>query len=177
MFKFELKARRGNLIVTAFFIVIGMMVVVGGINTMLQGQISNSQTIKDISLSKVQAFYLAEMAINQMMFDANRTAYITLSPPRFPAANGVGQNTYYDFTSNVWMTRPAASGGGGDANSKATCVVTCTAYTAGVSAAYRVDATLVAPGGQGTYTKRVDFSAGYQAGPPPKWVLTSYRAY
>lgn len=153
-------ARRGSLVVTAFMIVIGMAVMVGGIHAMLKNQLDQTLTIKDISLARTQAVYLAEMGVNQLMYDANKGATGNALTP-WPMA--IGSKATYDFKANVALVRNNAS-----TAAKAYCDITRTATNS-----FRCDASLEVPG-VGTFSKRVDFTAAYTL---PVWKLTALQAY
>ena len=100
------KARRGSLVVTAFMIVIGMTVMVGGIHTILKNQLEQTLTIKDISLAKTQAVYLAEMGVNHLMYIANQDSNVGVASP-WPMA--IGTYADYDFKANIAMVRALTS--------------------------------------------------------------------
>jgi hypothetical protein len=88
------RARRGNILITCFVFVLAMTVVVSGVTTMLKNQMEQSLTIKGVFLGRSQAYYLAEMGVNQAMLQINQGA-----PP--------ADQTLYDFTNYVAMTRPS----------------------------------------------------------------------
>lgn len=89
-------AQRGSLLVVSFVFVIATVLVFSGLYTVLKEQMRQSLEIKEATSAKTQAFYLAEMGVNELMFLANRDN-------AFPA--GV---TFIDFTSHVKMTRGAS---------------------------------------------------------------------
>ena len=151
-------AQRGNLIVTAFVIVMGMMLVFGGINTFLQQQIATSTTMEGIGYAKLQTLYLAEMGLNQVMYTANQAANVG-QPNPFPVGTATGSAASFDFTQQVAMVR------GGAANA-AHCVVVRTG-----ALSFQVDAYLNVPK-VGNFTKSITFSAA-QSG--SAWVLASYN--
>lgn len=73
------RRRRGNPIITALFIVIGMATPIAGIHTMLSEQIRQAGEIQKIGLAKLQAHYLAERGLNQIML-CSRPTRISRSP-------------------------------------------------------------------------------------------------
>jgi hypothetical protein len=156
------KARRGNLIVTAFFVTIGIAVVVGGIHAVVQTQLERSFELQRISLARLQSTYLAEMGLNHVMYEANRASKRATANPFTPLGTVAGSSISLDFKDNVAMTR-------GVAGAVASCLVTRNAPTT-----FQVDATLTLPG-VGTFRKRVTFGAAYDSvSSPPAWELTSY---
>jgi hypothetical protein len=153
-----LKARRGSLVVTAFIFVIAMSMMAFGIHTMLKAQMEQSAQLKTVSLSKLQAFYLAEMGVNYWMYTANQNIAVAFPPP---ATIGT-----MDFKAKVAMVRTLPGG-------VAQCVAGATS-AAMVTAGYppfKVDATLTT--NDGTYTKTVYFNASKLSG--GQYVLSSYR--
>lgn len=90
-------SQRGSLLVVSFVFVIATILVFSGLYTVLKEQMRQSLEIKEATSAKTQAFYLAEMGINELMFLANRDN-------AFPA--GV---TFIDFTDHVKMTRTAGA--------------------------------------------------------------------
>lgn len=90
-------ARRGSLIVTVFMVVIGLTLVLGGVNALLKAQMASSLEIKSLAMGRLQAMYLAEMGVNEFMYMANKNQALPLS------------GTTYDFKANVKMTRDDAS--------------------------------------------------------------------
>jgi hypothetical protein len=154
----RLKARRGSLVVTAFVFVVAISMMAFGIHQMLKSQLEQSATLKAVSLSKLQAFYLAEMGVNYWMYTANQN----LNTP-FPQPAAIGT---MDFKTKVAMVRTLSGG-------VATCAPGATApamVTAGYPP-YKVDATLTT--GDGTFTKTVYFNASKLSG--GQYVLSSYR--
>jgi hypothetical protein len=148
-------AQRGSMVVTTFVILMGLMVVVGGIHVFLQQQIAQSTAIQRISLAKLQALYLAEMGVNQVMYHANQAVRVN-TPDPFPIATGTAAQ--YDFKANVAMTRH-------DAGGVARCVIRRTAANA-----FSLEATLTVTD-VGTFTKSVQFTTSK---PATQWVLANY---
>lgn len=153
-----MKGRRGSLVVTAFVIVVGMAMMVAGIQTMLKNQLDQTLTIKDISLAKTQVIYLAEMGVNHVMYIANSDAKIGAADP-WPMAQGT--TATFDFKNYVAMTKNVSG-------ATATCTVQRTA-----AASFQCDATLYIPS-VGTFTKRCDFSATQAS---PVWKLSAFQSY
>ena len=149
-------AQRGSLTVAAMVIILGMMVMVGGIHFFMQEQMRQSYEIQKISFARLQTLYLAEMGVNQIMYEANKAANASRPDP-FPVASGAA--IALNFKGNVALVRSDASGA-------ADCIVTRTGTDA-----FRVDATLVSTD-TGTFNRTVNFTVGKPGG---QWVLTSYR--
>lgn len=141
-------AQRGSMIVTTFVIVLGLTIVLAGVNTLLKEQMRQSLDIKAVALGRLQALYLAEMGVNQFMYDANTNSLVTL-----PAAA-----TEYDFSNTVAMTR----GGVGQAKVRLT-------PTGGNE--YNVETTLTTPDGNFVMPWTIKFAASK---PVKHWVLTKY---
>jgi len=152
------KARRGSLVVTAFVFVVAISMMAFGIHQMLKSQLEQAATLKSVSLSKLQAFYLAEMGVNYWMYTANQN----INQP-FPQPMAVGT---MDFKTKVAMVRSLAGG-------VASCVpgTTSAAMVATGYPPYKVDATLTTA--DGTFTKTVYFNASKLSG--GQYVLSSYR--
>lgn len=87
------EAQRGSLIVTTFVIIVGLTMVLGGVNVLLKQQMETSLAIKKLSLGRLQAFYLAEMGVNEFMARANYSG----------GAQPVAET--YDLTNYVAMTK------------------------------------------------------------------------
>ena len=154
-------ARRGNFIVTAFMIGIGMMVMVGGVHQLLESQIAGASEIQKISMGKLQATYLAEMGINQVMFDANVNP--DAADP-FGIVAGGAQGKRFDFKSSVAMVRSEAAG-------VAECVVVRQAASGGAER-FQVQARLVTGGA--TFRRTVDFQTRKKPGTGEQWILAGY---
>ena len=157
--------RRGNMTVTALCIVLGMMALTAGIHTMLTEQIRQAGAMQSIGLAKLQAYYLAEMGLNQVMFEANQN--MTATNP-FKVSTTTGQGTLYDFKKNVAMVRNSTAGA-------ATCTVSYQTAVPNVlirSVTFKVIANLVVPQA-GTFVKTVTFSTQQTLTGQP-WLLTGY---
>lgn len=134
--------------------VCALMVVFAGIATQLQEQMRQGVTVKAISQGKIQAFYLAEMGVNECLFWANQNP----SNPAWPS-NGAT----IDFTSKVTMVRNTSG------SAKCTYVLTSTSPRT-----YQVQSTLTLTDGS-TYTKGVQFTtASETVNSVTYWVLSSY---
>lgn len=155
-------ARPGNLVVTTFMLSIGVMVMVGGVSTMLRSQIDGATKLQKISIAKLQATYLAEMGVNQLMYDAN-TAPDAANP--FGVVAGSGQGKRYDLKAQVAMVREDAAG-------VAECVIVRQAASGGVER-FQVQARLVTQGE--TFRRVLDFSTRKKPGAGGQWVLASYN--
>lgn len=157
-------ARAGNFVVTTFMISLGLMVAVAGVNAMMRTQINNANEIQRIGIAKLQATYLAEMALNQVMFDANTTPGAA-DPWGIPINASTGKK--FNFKSNVAMTRALATG-----------VAECTVLhlvnpDADGAQKFQVQARLVVD--SGTYNRIVNFSAKRKSlAPDEQWYLASY---
>ena len=86
-------ARRGSVIVAVFVILVCMMLVVGGIHTFVQQQIRQSGEIQHISIAKLQALYLVEMGVNQLMYNANQGVNVS-KPDPFPVRMALDELGY-----------------------------------------------------------------------------------
>lgn len=134
-------------------IIMGMMVVVGGINTMLGQQMESSLTVQKLSFGKVQALYLAEMGVNQLMYEANSATGLAgiattgYDPFATLLSTNSGSEVSWDFKSNIPMIRNVAGG-----------TAVCTA-TRGTGMSFSVLGTLFNPG-VGTFKRAVTFTAG-----------------
>lgn len=154
--------RRGNLIVTAFFVMVGIALVVGGLQTVLKSQLETAMELQRISIARLQSTYLAEMGLNHVMYEANRAAKRATTNPFTPLGTPLGSSISLDFKQNVAMTRDVSG-------AVASCLVTRTG-----ASAFQVDATLTVPD-VGTFKKRLTFSAAYDAASsPPAWELATY---
>lgn len=134
-------------------IVVGLMIVFAGVNSLLKQQMQASLDIKDVSLGKQQALYLGEMGINQAMYEAN----VSHAFPALPKT--------YDFKSHIAMLSGDATG-----------VASCTVTNDGGNPPYLVTATLTAKGT--TYQKTLRFNATHRAATadtPEQWLLTNYQ--
>lgn len=144
--------RRGSLIVTSFMMVVGMMVVVGGINAMLKNQIETSLTIQKISFARLQTLYVAEMGVNQLMYTANTAASLAniatngYDPFSTVISTTSGSKVTMDYTNNVALTR-------GVAGASATVTI-----TRGAGMNFTVLGTVVSPG-TGTFNRTLTFGA------------------
>lgn len=156
------RRRPGNLIVTTFMISMGVMVMVGGVSAMLRNQISTAAEIQQISMGKLQATFLAEMGINQYMYEVN-DAPDEADPFGIQAASPTGRN--YNFKPQVAMVRSEAAG-------VADCIVLRQA-DAGLTRRFQVQARLVTAGT--TYRKNIDFTTLKKPGTGGQWILASYN--
>lgn len=147
--------------VTALCIVLGMAVMTIGIHTMLNEQIRQAGDMQQIGLGKLQAYYLAEMGLNQIMFVANQDPDAD-SP--FPVTKTANQATVFDFKSNVESTRSFTGG-------VAKCTITYQSGNA-TNANFLVAAHLVTQGG--SFDRTIQFSAQKMNGAGQPWVLAGY---
>ncbi len=161
------RARRGNLVVTSFILVVGMAVLVGGTHTMVTNQVNQSIEVKDITLARLQTIYLAEMGLNHVMYAMNKAANVaTANPLSGISLANAGDVVSIDFKDKIAMTRSLAG-------STATCTVTLTAATA-TSKSFTCVGTLDMPE-LPAYSKTVTFSAAYDSTAAPQaWELSSY---
>ncbi|MEB3222235.1 MAG: hypothetical protein VKS61_09175 [Candidatus Sericytochromatia bacterium] len=154
--------RRGNLVLTAFFLTVGIAVIVGGVQAVLKAQLNNALVLQHISLARLQSTYLAEMGLNHVMYEANRSSKRATANPFTPLGLPAGSSISLDFKDNVAMTR-------GVSGAVASCLVTRTGTNA-----FQVDSTLTVPD-VGTFRKRLTFAAAYDAASsPPAWELSAY---
>lgn len=167
-----MKKRPGSLIVTSFVIVVGMVVVVGGINTMLKQQMDTAQDIQKISFAKLQTTYVAEMALNQMMFDANDDDNVdSATNPFTPVPTTLNSQVEFDFTNYVAMTRNVTSSDGTAATAK---VVITRGATTATTAAFTAVATVYNKD-VGTFSKTINFAATKTGvSPAAGWYLSNY---
>ena len=140
------------MVVVAFMFICAMMVMFAGIATMLKTQMADSLTIKSVSLARIQAFYVAEMGVNDIMFWANKTP----TNPTWPSTG-----TVVDFTPHVSMVRNATTGYAEAAYVK----------TSSSPVSYQVIGRVVVDGDATVYTRAVSFSTTYNGS---MWVLSSY---
>jgi hypothetical protein len=146
-----MRARPGNLTVTSFMIVVALMVIFAGVATVLQEQMRQSLEVKQVSIAKIQAAYLAEMGLNDIMNAANQSP----AAPPWPANGAV-----VDFTSKVAMVR----GTTGSAS--------CTYLLLSANPRrYQVQATLRVAGDPAVYQRGLEFSTTYNGS---LWTLAGY---
>lgn len=157
------RKRPGNLIVTTFMISLGVMVMVGGVSAMLRNQVATATDIQKISMGKLQTTFLAEMGINQFMYEVNDAPDLA-DPFGLTAGATTGRN--YNFKPQVAMVRAEAAG-------VAECIVLRQA-DAGDLRRFQVQARLVTQGT--TYRKTIDFTARKLQGTGGQWILASYNA-
>lgn len=157
------RRRRGTGLIISLVAVLALMGVIGLTARMIQVQSAGAGETHAVSLARMQALYLAEMGLNQLMYQAN----LTPAAP-FPLT-GVLE---LDFRTQVAMARATPGG-----------VARCQLSPAGADpeadgADYRVTATLTVEAG--TFERRAYFDvarasvtgAGAVA---PQWVLARYR--
>lgn len=163
----RLQARRGNLMITAFIFVLVVMMVFAGLDGMLREQLRQSLDIKDSSLETLQAQYLAEMGVNELMYVANQNN-------SFPTST-----QFYDFTNYVAMTRtstptiPAPTTIPASYPSQyAYCWAQPVTPPAGATYAMQVQAQLKRSSDSSMTTKIVEFGAKQVNG--SQWVLTGF---
>ncbi len=143
----------------ALVAVLALTATVASIEHMLHERLRQSTVTTRVALGQLQALYLAEMGINQLMAQANRNPGGT-----FPG----GTDQDLDFKPDVAMVRDEGEG-------VARCLVGRTASDAPQgSPPYAARATLVTP--DGTFSRTVFFDVGRAAVPPagqagPQWVL------
>ncbi|MDB5095582.1 MAG: hypothetical protein JWM80_3 [Cyanobacteria bacterium RYN_339] len=154
--------RRGNLVVTAFFIVLGLGVITAGIETMLGEQIRQASDIQSIGLAKLQCYYLAEMGLNHVMFEGNKNP--TTNPDTFPVSTAAGQGTRFDFKTNVELVR-------NNVNGQAYCTV-IRKVTNPNNVTFQVQAHLVTTAG--TFDRVIEFVTQKKAGTGQPWVMAGY---
>ncbi|MEB3196731.1 MAG: hypothetical protein VKP62_05955 [Candidatus Sericytochromatia bacterium] len=162
-----LKQRTGSVLLTALVIVSGLAAVAASLHLMFKGELDQNVELQRISLAKLQTLYLAEMGVNHVMFGANRAANVAAANPFMPLGAVASSSISVDFTQHVALTR-------GVAGAQSSCLVTRTG-----THDFRVDASLSLPG-VGNFTRRVDFSAAYDAGgvgQPAAWELSAYKVY
>lgn len=123
-----------------------------------------------VELARLQAFYMAEMELDDAMRAANEAPADAKHP--FPVHLTPGALAGFDFTERVWLARPRAQGGGGEPGAVARCTLACTRATAG-EASFRVEALLDLPD-VGRFTRAVRFSARRDA-KRRLWELASYE--
>ncbi|MDB5100474.1 MAG: hypothetical protein JWM80_4895 [Cyanobacteria bacterium RYN_339] len=92
-------ARRGSLVVTSFMIILAFMLVFASVAAMLKDQMQRTLDLKPVALAKIQAYYLAEMGLNEALYWANQNP----GSPAWPT-NGATA----DFTSDVALVRGTA---------------------------------------------------------------------
>lgn len=136
--------RRGSLVVTTFMFMMAFMVVFASVAAMLEEQMQRTLDLKPVALAKIQAYYLAEMGLNEAMYWANKTP----GSPVWPA-NGATA----DFTGDVAMTRGTAG--------TATCQYPLIASN---PPTYQVRASLKLAGDPKVYQRTIGFSATLTGG-------------
>jgi hypothetical protein len=156
------RKRPGNLIVTTFMISMGVMVMVGGVNAMLRNQVATALDIQKISMGKLQSTFLAEMGINQFMYEVNDAPDIA---DPFGLTAGAATGRSYNFKPQVAMVRTEAAG-------VAECVV-LRQTDSGDLRRFQVQARLVTAGA--TYRKTIDFTTRKLQGTGGQWILASYN--
>lgn len=156
-------ARPGNMTVAVMLIVLVMASMTAGIHTLLSTQIDNASQMQKIGLAKIQATYLAEMGLNQVMFQANQSP--DAAQP-FPVTTTPGQATTLDFKNEVALVSGLTGGA-------ATCTVAFTARSA-TTASFQVNATLAVPPA-GTFNRTLEFTTNKLPGTGQPWVLTGYQ--
>lgn len=151
--------RRGGLVLASCLIVAAMW---AG-RALVGHHFDPAASMSDVA--RLQVFYVAEMGLNDVMFDANAGN----ARPLFPAGAAVGTTVSFDYSDRVWLTRH--DGGSGHAGSSR-----CTVVLTGVAPdrrVYRSTATLDLDDGR-RVNSIVSFTAVRQ-GNPPTWVLADYR--
>jgi hypothetical protein len=130
------RARAGNLVLTTFLISLGLVLGVVGVTSVLKTQIDQATAIDRIAMAKLQVGYLAEMGLNQLMFDANLNPDAA-DPFGLTAGSATGKR--YDFKTQVAMVR-------NDAQGVAECIV-LRETDGGAERAFQVQARLRVPDG------------------------------
>lgn len=143
-------AQRGSLIVTVFMVVIGLTLVLGGVNALLKKQMESSIEIQSLAMGRLQALYLAEMGVNEFMHTANKNKALPASP------------AVYDFKEDVKMTRSPNAG-----------TAECTIAAAG-GGKYTATPTLVTADGPFSLPWIISFTPTWDAA-DQVYVLTSYE--
>ncbi|HEY9724144.1 MAG TPA: hypothetical protein V6D47_19235 [Oscillatoriaceae cyanobacterium] len=165
--RISFKRRRGSVLVVAFGIVIALVILIAGINTMLQNQISQADESEHIAIAKLQSQYLAEMGLNQVMYAANvnpDAQYSGTNDAFTVPAYGSGKGQTYDFKQDVALVRNMSGGA-------ASCTIQRLAPQPD-GPLFQVVATLVTDAG--TFHKTIDFGAKKMPGTGEQWVLSSY---
>ena len=137
---------------------IGVIVMVGGVSTMLRSQIESAAQLQQISVAKIQATYLAEMGLNHVMFEANTNP---------DGANPLGpqKRSPLSFKQQVAMVRDDPAG-----------VATCEVHRLGAvggTERLQVKAVLVTRGA--TYRRTLEFAVRKKPGVGEQWVLAGYN--
>ena len=151
------KRRQGSIILWSLVAVVGLMLVIGMFQWQLSERVRQSSQGAGLMLGRVQALYLAEMGLNELMFQAN----VHPEGP-FPLAGAATR----DFTAQVALARAEPGGS-----------ATCTLRATGGDPPYEAVGTLRLAAG--TFTRTVGFDVGRAAAPIPgrstaQWVLTRY---
>ncbi|MDB5097589.1 MAG: hypothetical protein JWM80_2010 [Cyanobacteria bacterium RYN_339] len=144
--------RAGSMVVSSFMFVIGIMVIFAGVATVLQNQMRQSVDVKAVSLAKIQAYYLAEMGINDIMNTVNQAP----AAPVWP-----GNGTVVDFSSKVSMVRGTAG----------TAKCTYLLVSAGSPRRYQVQSSLTVAGDPTVYQRGITFGATYNGS---LWTLADF---
>lgn len=168
------QARPGNFIVTSFVLVMGIVMVMAGLNFFLREQLRQATDIQKVSMCKLQALYLAEMAINQAMYEANKSP--DGENPGSVMGLDAGEHKFVNFTNNVAMVRPV-SGQPVRADRQASCDLTFSSQVppapAQATTVYMRSKGYLLYDGEGQWVE-LDFVARKLPGAGQPWVMDGY---
>jgi hypothetical protein len=167
----DIVGKSGALVVASLLIVLAMLLASWTLGKVVDRTPGGGDSTDRPGVARLQAFYLAEMALNDVLFDANQTK-TPGQPGPFAALLQVGGSKSIDYTDDVWLTRSAARDGGGSEGARAVCKIVCTAISPNM-ASFRTEAAITLPA-EGTFAKALMFSIHHEAA-SDLWVLLDYH--